>query len=43
MFPSFIKIKTTLNSEHESNDAVPHPSYLFMKTESNTRKIGQSS
>ena len=40
---SFIKIKTTLNSEYGSNDAILHPFYLFMKAESNTRKIGQSS
>ena len=43
MFPSFIKIKTALNSEYGSNDAVLHPSYLFMKAQSNKRKIGQTS
>ena len=34
MFPSFIKIKIALNSEYGSNDAVLHPSYLFMKAQS---------
>ena len=43
MVPSFKKIKTALNSEYGSNDAVLHQSYLFMKAQSNTRKIGQRS
>ena len=43
MFPSFIKIKTTLNSEYGSSDAVLHPPYLFMKAQSNKIYIGQTS
>ena len=38
MFPSFIKIKTGLKSEYGSNDAVLHPSYLFMKAQSKLKK-----
>ena len=38
IFLSFLKIKTTLNSEYGSNDAILHPSYLLMKAQSKLMK-----